>query len=112
MTECSILTSQAINVTVGEPLHVQCWSNCSLPIDPIVWKKKNTVIYWHKMAINVRFTNLTDRSCKQNKNYTIQLAASMLMVTGKNTCIKMQKGSPDTAYKSSFPTKVPVNQTL
>lgn len=45
MTECSILTSQAIHVTVGEPLHLQCWSNCSLPVDPIVQKKENTVIY-------------------------------------------------------------------
>lgn len=33
----------------------------------------------------------------------------MLMDAGKYTCVKMQKGSPDTDYKSSFPTKVTVN---
>lgn len=41
--KCTFLTPEVINATLGRPLTLTCWSNCSTPVDPNMEKRRHTI---------------------------------------------------------------------
>ena len=109
--KCTILTPEVINVTLGRPLTLTCWSDCSTPVDPLVWKKGRHTICQQRAMRSFCFINLTEESKKQNENFSIQLAVSTLLDAGEYSCVKTQRENPDIEYHSSL-THVFINPDL
>ncbi|XP_058384983.1 uncharacterized protein LOC131396641 [Diceros bicornis minor] len=95
---CLLQTYTPTNVSVGQPLTLHCWTNCSTPVGPITWTMNGREIWSQKHQAISRYKPISDQSRRTSYNFSIALSSVTLRDGGWYSCIKWKKGNPDSPF--------------
>ncbi|XP_014645625.1 PREDICTED: signal-regulatory protein beta-1 isoform 3-like [Ceratotherium simum simum] len=111
-----IQPEKSVSVAAGETATLPCTLNSLLPVGNVQWFRGTgpgrELIYNFKGGHFPRVTNVSDRTKRNNMDYSIRIRNITPADTGIYYCVKFQKGSPDDVeFKSGPGTQLTVSET-
>ncbi|XP_037666990.1 signal-regulatory protein beta-1-like isoform X2 [Choloepus didactylus] len=104
---------KSVSVKAGESVTLRCSLSSRRPPGDVKWFKGagpgRELIYEFKGGHFPRVKTVTDQTKGGNLDFSIHISSITPSDTGTYYCVKFQKGTPDTEYKSGPGTRVSVS---
>ncbi|KAM5305404.1 tyrosine-protein phosphatase non-receptor type substrate 1-like isoform 1-T2 [Glossophaga mutica] len=108
-----IQRDNSVSVAAGETATLNCTVTSILPVGPVMWFRGTgpgrEFIYGQKGAHSPRVISVTDRTRRNNTDFSIRISSITPADTGTYYCVKFRRGSPDEELKSGAGTRLTVS---
>ncbi|KAF0879361.1 SIRBL protein, partial [Crocuta crocuta] len=111
-----IQPERSVSVAAGEAATLRCTLTSLLPIGKVEWFRgtgpDRELIFSYRGGYHhptPRVTNVADVTKRNNTDFSIRISNITPADTGTYYCVKFQKGTPDTEFKSGPGTQVTVS---
>ncbi|XP_022348497.1 signal-regulatory protein beta-1-like, partial [Enhydra lutris kenyoni] len=109
-----IQPDKSVSVAAGQTATLHCTLTSLLPTGPVEWFRGTgpgrELIFSFKGGLFTRVTEISDRTRRNNMDFSIRISNITPADTGTYYCVKFQKGTPDDVeFKSGPGTQVTVS---
>ncbi|XP_047599597.1 tyrosine-protein phosphatase non-receptor type substrate 1-like [Lutra lutra] len=110
-----IQPDKSVSVAAGQTATLRCTLTSLLPTGPVQWFRGTgpgrELIFSFKGGLFPRVTEISDRTRRNNMDFSIHISNITPADTGTYYCVKFQKGTPDVEFKSGSGTLVTVSES-